>query len=53
MTTHTFPALIEPLAEPLDGAAAPRPRLGEVLVQAGKLSARDLERALSAEGDLL
>ncbi|MBX9835200.1 MAG: rod shape-determining protein, partial [Burkholderiaceae bacterium] len=48
MTTHTLPALIEPLAD----AAAQRPRLGEVLVQAGKLSARDLDRALSAQHEM-
>jgi len=47
MTTNTLSAL----AEPLD-AAAPRPRIGELLVQAGKLSARDLERALSAQQEM-
>ena len=47
MTTNTLSAL----AEPLD-AVAPRPRIGELLVQAGKLSARDLERALSAQQEM-
>ncbi len=32
--------------------AAPRPFLGELLVQAGKLTARDLERALSAQQEM-
>ena len=48
MTTHTLSALIEPTGELLAEAGAQRPRLGDLLVQAGKLSARDLERALSA-----
>ena len=32
--------------------AEPRPRLGELLVQAGKLTERDLERALSVQQEL-
>ena len=40
---------IQPHIEPsLTGTAVPL-RLGELLVQAGKLSARDLERALLAQ----
>jgi len=44
----------EPLSavEPVLTSDEPRPRLGEVLVQAGKLSPRDLERALSAQQEL-
>ena len=43
---------IQPHIEPLlTGSAAPL-RLGELLVQAGKLSARDLERALSAQQEM-
>ena len=41
-------ALIEPSLT--DSVA--RPRLGDLLVQAGKLSARDLERALSAQQEM-
>ena len=41
MTTHT-----------LSATASPGPRIGELLVQAGKLSARDLERALSAQHEM-
>ncbi|WP_037472417.1 type II secretion system ATPase GspE [Simplicispira psychrophila] len=52
MTTHTFSALIEPTGELLADVAAQRPRLGDLLVQAGKLSARDLERALSAQQEM-
>ena len=48
MSTNTLSAL----AEPSDFDAAPRPRLGELLVQAGKLSARDLDRALSAQQEM-
>ena len=48
MTTNTLSAL----AEPLDAAAAARPRIGELLVQAGKLSARDLDRAVSAQQEM-
>ena len=48
MTTNTISAL----AEPLGNGAAPRLRLGDLLVQAGKLSARDLERALSAQQEM-
>ena len=49
MTTNT----LSPATEPFDTAAAAlRPRLGELLVQAGKLSARDLERALSAQQEM-
>ena len=49
MTTDTLLAATEPLNT---AAAPPRPRLGELLVQAGKLSARDLERALSAQQEM-
>ncbi|GKS98642.1 type II secretion system ATPase GspE [Acidovorax sp. SUPP3434] len=49
MTTNTLPDRIEPLA---DATPAPRPPLGELLVQSGKLSARDLERALSAQQEM-
>ncbi len=49
MTTDTFLAATEP---PETVAPALRPRLGELLVQAGKLSARDLERALSAQQEM-
>ena len=52
MTTHTLPALIEPTSELLADVAPQRPRLGDLLVQAGKLSARDLERALSAQQEM-
>ena len=48
MTTHTLSAT----AEPLGDDAAPRLRIGELLVQAGKLSARDLDRALSAQQEM-
>ena len=48
MTTNTISAL----AEPLGDDALLRPRLGELLVQAGKLSARDLDRALSAQQEM-
>ena len=50
MTTNT----LLPATGPLDsaGTAPPRPRLGELLVQAGKLGARDLERALSAQQEM-
>ncbi len=49
MTNDTLlaaPGLLDPAAD------LPRPRLGELLVQAGKLSARDLERALSAQQEM-
>ena len=47
MTTQTFmPGAL------LGDAAAQRPRIGELLVQAGKLSARDLVRALSAQQEM-
>ena len=52
MTTHTFDALIEPTGGLLADLAPQRPRLGDLLVQAGKLSARDLERALSAQQEM-
>nr|MBP6321173.1 Flp pilus assembly complex ATPase component TadA [Giesbergeria sp.] len=52
MTTHTLSALIEPTGELLAEAGAQRPRLGDLLVQAGKLSARDLDRALSAQQEM-
>jgi general secretion pathway protein E len=44
----TIQTLIPPVVVQGDAALAP-PKLGELLVQAGKLSARDLERALSAQ----
>lgn len=44
MTTEAF-ASQEPALE----ATAGKPRLGELLVQAGRLSARDMERALQAQ----
>ena len=47
MTTHT--SMREAV---LGDASAPRPRIGDLLVQAGKLSARDLERALSAQQEM-
>ncbi|PTT42465.1 type II secretion system protein GspE, partial [Acidovorax sp. HMWF018] len=46
MTTNTH------LAEPAGEVTEPRPRLGELLVQAGKLSSRDLDRALSAQQEM-
>jgi general secretion pathway protein E len=52
MTTHTLSALIESTGDLLANAAPQRPRLGDLLVQAGKLSARDLERALSAQEEM-
>ena len=48
MTTQTLTAPVEPQGLEV----ATRPRLGELLVQAGKLSARDLERALSAQQEM-
>jgi general secretion pathway protein E len=51
MTPAPLPQPTEPTV-----AEASRPRLGELLVSQGKLSARDLDRALSAQtemGDLL
>lgn len=48
MVTNTLAA---PAASQ-EPAAAPRPFLGELLVQAGKLTARDLERALSAQQEM-
>ncbi len=48
MSTNTLSAL----AEPSDLEAVARTRLGELLVQAGKLSARDLDRALSAQQEM-
>src|SRR3990167_3670845 len=48
MSTNTLSAL----AEPSDFEAVARKRLGELLVQAGKLSARDLDRALSAQQEM-
>ena len=57
---HVDPILSDPVAaaeQAGQAAGVPaRPQLGALLVQAGKLSARDLERALSAQqelGDLL
>ncbi|WP_353361765.1 type II secretion system ATPase GspE [Acidovorax sp. FG27] len=49
MTTHTLPERIDPLVDPTPTL---RPALGELLVQSGKLSARDLERALSAQQEM-
>ena len=46
--TLTEPTFANPLSQP----APERERLGEMLVKAGKLSARDLERALSAQQEL-
>ena len=48
MVTHTLAA---PAASQ-DPVVAPRAFLGELLVQAGKLTARDLERALSAQQEM-
>lgn len=48
MITDTSSSVAE---APAFGAAAPG-RLGDLLVQAGKLSARDLERALSAQQEM-
>ena len=48
MTKNSILALAEPLAD----NAKQRPRIGELLVEAGKLSARDLERALSAQQEM-
>ena len=48
MVTHTLAA---PAASQ-EPVTAPRPFLGELLVQAGKLTARDLERALSAQQEM-
>lgn len=48
MVTHTLAA---PAASQ-EPVAAPRPFLGELLVQAGKLTARDLERALLAQQEM-
>ncbi|MBV8620759.1 MAG: Flp pilus assembly complex ATPase component TadA [Curvibacter sp.] len=47
MTSETTVATEPSLAE-----VAERPRLGELLVRAGKLSARDMERALSAQQEM-
>ncbi len=49
MTTYTT---TDPAATLADPAAILRPCLGELLVQAGKLSARDLERALAAQQEM-
>ncbi|MFN3374974.1 MAG: GspE/PulE family protein [Burkholderiaceae bacterium] len=38
--------------EPSGHPAASRPRLGELLLEAGKINARDLERALSAQAEM-
>ena len=46
--TLTEPTFANPSSQP----APERERLGEMLVKAGKLSARDLERALSAQQEL-
>lgn len=39
-------------SQPRSDAASPRMRLGELLVQAGKLGARDLDRALAAQQEM-
>lgn len=49
MTTTILPDRTEPS---VDAVAVQRPLLGELLVQSGKLSARDLERALSAQQEM-
>ncbi len=49
MTTTILPDRTEPT---VDAVAVQRPLLGELLVQSGKLSARDLERALSAQQEM-
>jgi len=46
----SIPALTEPTL--VTASTGPRPRLGELLVQAGKLTERDLERALSVQQEL-
>lgn len=43
---------VSPAIEPQVPTALLHPRIGELLVQAGKLSARDLERALSAQQEM-
>ena len=48
MTPNVSPALAEPTLHP----EVQRPRIGDLLVQAGKLSARDLERALAAQEEM-
>ncbi len=48
MTTILHATAIDPLSP----TVVPQPRLGELLLQAGKLSARDLERALNAQQEL-
>jgi general secretion pathway protein E len=48
MTNNTLSAP----SESLGTDAVQRPRIGELLVQAGKLSARDLERALVAQQEM-
>ena len=45
------PGLVEPTLDPVPDADH-WPRYGEVLVRAGKLSARDLERALAAQREM-
>ncbi|WP_313311709.1 type II secretion system ATPase GspE [Pulveribacter sp.] len=50
MTTESTIDSPEPLLAP--DAATPRPRLGELLVQEGKVSARDIERALLAQQEM-
>lgn len=51
MTTTLHATAIDPLS-PTAATAASQPRIGELLLQAGKLSARDLERALNAQQEL-
>ena len=48
MTINTILAAVEPLGD----ASVQTPRIGELLVQANKLSARDLDRALSAQQEM-
>ncbi len=50
MTTSTFDEPTSTAAS--DIVAAPHPLLGDMLVQAGKLSPRDLERALQAQQEM-
>ena len=46
------PPALAPALVPADPAPAARALLGEMLVQAGKLNARDLERALCAQQEM-
>ncbi len=49
MTTEI---LLNAVREPQSDPATAHPRLGELLVQAGKLSSRDVERALAAQQEM-